>query len=66
MTLEISKLLRPLGGVMSYATSVLAFALLFSQPSRADEVWGADYFPNFELQAHTGETLRSYTDISTR
>jgi protein SCO1/2 len=27
------------------------------------EVWGADYFPNYELTAHTGEKLRFFDDV---
>lgn len=27
------------------------------------EVWGAEYFPNYELTAHTGEKLRFFDDV---
>lgn len=27
------------------------------------QVWGADYFPNYELTAHTGEKLRFFDDV---
>jgi protein SCO1/2 len=27
------------------------------------DVWGADYFPKYELTAHTGETLRFFDDV---
>ena len=27
------------------------------------QVWGADYFPNYELTAHTGEKLRFFDDL---
>ena len=63
MNYRIAKILRPIGVGFGYAMTALAFALLFSQPSRASDVWGADYFPNFELQAHTGENLRFYDDV---
>jgi protein SCO1/2 len=29
----------------------------------AGSVWGKDYFPNYELTAHTGETLRFFDDV---
>jgi len=63
MTRKIAKLLRPTRDALGSTITALALAVLVSQPSRADEVWGADYFPNFELQAHTGETLRFYDDV---
>ena len=60
---KASAKLRPISDALGYAVMAMAFVLLFPQPSRANEVWGADYFPNFELQAHTGETLRFYDDV---
>jgi len=27
------------------------------------QIWGADYFPNYELTAHTGEKLRFFDDV---
>ena len=63
MTIETARPLRRMGKALNCATAALAFATLFSQTSSANDVWGADYFPNFELQAHTGESLRFFDDV---
>ena len=63
MTNEISKRRGQIGVFLSYALTAMAFFLLSSQMAKANGVWGEEYFPNFELQAHTGETLRFYDDV---
>ena len=45
---------------------LLALIGLASNPLHArggGEVWGEDYFPNYELTAHTGEKLRFFDDV---
>ena len=34
-----------------------------SWANSAGSVWGEDYFPNYELTAHTGETLHFFDDV---
>ena len=56
------------GGAATRARSALLllglFASLLTGAARADgQVWGADYFPNYELTAHTGEKLRFFDDV---
>ena len=41
----------------------VAAAAPAAQARSAGEVWGADYFPNHELTAHTGERLRFFDDV---
>jgi protein SCO1/2 len=43
----------------------LLIAMIASPASAGDngEVWGAGYFPNYELTAHTGEKLRFFDDV---
>lgn len=39
-------------------------AVSYANGARAGgEVWGEDYFPNYELTAHTGEKLRFFDDV---
>jgi protein SCO1/2 len=41
-----------------------AVAAMHAGTARASgQVWGADYFPNYELTAHTGEKLRFFDDV---
>ena len=52
--------------MLCFAILATGFAVSFAVPSHASsagDVWGADYFPNYELQAHTGETLRFFDDV---
>ena len=43
---------------------VLALTLMLPALAQsAGQSWGSDYFPNFELTAHTGEKLRFFDDI---
>lgn len=50
--------------VWAIAMLLAVVACLQAGGARADgQVWGADYFPNYELTAHTGEKLRFFDDV---
>ena len=59
---------------MSFTLVVPAKIILFSliltmwapgtdEATAANQVWGENYFPNYELTAHTGEKLRFFDDV---
>lgn len=51
---------------LRFSAVAIGFAALFAAPVWANNsasVWGEDYFPNYELTAHTGETLRFFDDV---
>jgi protein SCO1 len=43
--------------------ALLACALAVASFGAAANRWGADYFPNIELKAHDGSTVRFYDDV---
>ncbi|MDJ0739206.1 MAG: SCO family protein [Gammaproteobacteria bacterium] len=52
---------------INYAALLVSLMLLLgagqAQGRSGGEVWGKDYFPNYELTAHTGEKLRFFDDM---
>ena len=66
MTIINANVLQTCRQFLFAAVSALGFAAICAapgKPANASTVWGEDYFPNFELQAHTGETLRFFDDV---
>lgn len=66
MTMDIKVLLDGCRRILSLSALALGFAALSAAQARAnsaESVWGEDYFPNYELTAHTGETLRFFDDV---
>ena len=52
--------------ILALAALAIGFASVSAAPARAasgGSAWGKDYFPNYELTAHTGETLRFFDDV---
>jgi protein SCO1/2 len=66
MNINFRTLLDACKRVLLLAALAIGFATLSAAPTYAKgagAVWGEDYFPNFELTAHTGETLRFFEDV---
>ena len=66
MNIDIKVLLDGCKRILLLAVLAVGFATLSAAPtyaSSAGAVWGKDYFPNYELTAHTGETLRFFDDV---
>ena len=66
MTFNFRTVLDACKRVLLLAALAIGFATLSAAPTYAKgagAVWGEDYFPNFELTAHTGETLKFFDDV---
>jgi protein SCO1/2 len=66
MNTDFTLFLHSCKRLLAVTTMAIGFAMICATPASAKEagaVWGEDYFPNFELQAHTGETLRFFDDV---
>ena len=66
MTINFGTLLDACKRALLLAALAVGFATLSAAPTYANgagSVWGEDYFPNFELTAHTGETLKFFDDV---
>jgi protein SCO1/2 len=66
MKIDMKVLLDGCKRILLFAVLAVGFATLSAAPtyaSSAGTVWGKDYFPNYELTAHTGETLRFFDDV---
>ena len=66
MNINIKAFLHAGKRVLLLTALAIGFATLSAAPtlaSGAGSVWGKDYFPNFELTAHTGETLKFFDDV---
>jgi protein SCO1/2 len=66
MKIDIKVLLDGCKRILLLGALAIGFATLSAAPtfaSNAGSVWGKDYFPNYELTAHTGETLRFFDDV---
>ncbi len=66
MKIDMKVLLDGCKRILLLAVLAVGFATLSAAPtyaSSAGTVWGKDYFPNYELTAHTGETLRFFDDV---
>ena len=66
MTTSFRTILDACKRVLLLAALAVGFATLSAAPTYAKDagaVWGEDYFPNFELTAHTGETLNFFDDV---
>ncbi|MDH3587421.1 MAG: SCO family protein [Gammaproteobacteria bacterium] len=66
MKIDFRVLLGGCKRILLLAVLAVGFATLSAAPTYAGDagsVWGKDYFPNYELTAHTGETLRFFDDV---
>ena len=64
--MDIKALLDGYKRILAISALAGGFATVSAAPSWANSagsVWGEDYFPNYELTAHTGETLRFFDDV---
>ena len=62
-TIQARNRLAPLQALLLVLMLIPATALQANAARGGGEVWGQDYFPNHELIAHTGETLRFFDDV---
>ena len=64
--MDIKALLDGYKRILAISALAGGFATVSAAPSWANSagaVWGEDYFPNYELTAHTGETLQFFDDV---
>lgn len=66
MNTDFTTLLHTCRQILTVSLTAIVFATICATPGEAKDagaVWGEDYFPNYELKAHTGETLRFFDDV---